>query len=279
MTFEEAEAKIREIFEQNYEMIRLEGGHSLAEDSKQYALNQVIYYYKKLSEVAQKVTETEVKLSLPEQKTPEKRRFTIEGVVDIVREDDEIWMYDIKTHDPEYVSAHKDLYEKQLNVYRHIWENLRGNKLDNTAIISTAYPQGLKNAIRGGDKQHIEHELKKWQPVIEIPSNEESVNQTIDDFARIVDLIEDHCFSPKPVEEIKEKIKGTNQLFVTRVCRNCDARFSCDSFRTYVLEAGDKSRNAFKQYFEDFGTQEEREDFITGNLDMSIINELTEQSE
>lgn len=279
MTFKEVEAKIRELFEQNYEMLRLEGGHALAEDGKQYALNQIIYYYKKLSEVAEKVTETEVKLSLPEQRTAKKRRFMIEGVVDIVREDDETWMYDIKTHDPDYVNAHKELYEKQLNVYRHIWENLRGNKLDNTAIISTAYPQGLKNAIRGGDKQHIENELKKWQPLIQIHSNEQSVKQTIDDFAQIVDLIEDHCFSPKPVKEIKEKIKGTKQLFVTRVCRNCDARFSCDSFRKYVLEAGPRIHNTFKHYFEDFGSQEDREDFITGNLDMPLINELTGQSE
>ena len=49
----------------------------------------------------------------------------MEGVVDIVREDDETWMYDIKTHDPDYVKTHKELYEKQLNVYSYIWQNFK----------------------------------------------------------------------------------------------------------------------------------------------------------
>src|SRR5690606_3785778 len=122
-------------------------------------LEQVLYYYRKMSSVAEKVTDTEVKLTLPDQTTPEGRRFTIEGVVDIVREDDEIWMYDIKTHDPDYITGNKQYYEKQLNVYAHIYENLRGNKLDHTAIISTAFPSNVKAAIASRDEKRIEMEL------------------------------------------------------------------------------------------------------------------------
>ena len=82
-----------------------------------------MYYWKKLNHIAKKVIDTEVKLTLPEQVTPKGRKFSIEGIVDIVREDEETWMYDIKTHDPDYVKTHNDLYEKQLNIYSYIWQN------------------------------------------------------------------------------------------------------------------------------------------------------------
>src|SRR5688500_987694 len=127
--------RIRELFEDNYEVMRLEGGHAITEDIKRLALNQVLFYYEKMKDVATKVTQTEVKLTLPDQKTPKGRNFTIEGIVDIVRDDEETWMYDIKTHDPEYVMANKELYQKQLNVYAYVWQGLRGEALDQTAVI------------------------------------------------------------------------------------------------------------------------------------------------
>ena len=101
--------KIREYFEDNYETMRLEGGHAITEDLKQLALTQVLYYFTKMKEVANRVTHTEVKLTLPEQRTPDGRNFTIEGVVDIVRDDDETWMYDIKTHEPDYIRSNIEL--------------------------------------------------------------------------------------------------------------------------------------------------------------------------
>lgn len=107
MTDQEIEKQIREYFEENYELLRLEGGHALTEAGKQDAFYQVLYYWKKLKDIANKVTETEVKLSLPNQETTKGRKFSIEGVVDIVREENETWMYDIKTHDPDYVNTHK----------------------------------------------------------------------------------------------------------------------------------------------------------------------------
>jgi hypothetical protein len=128
--------RIKELFEDNYEVMRLEGGAAITEDTKRLAFNQVLFYYQKMKDVATRVTQTEVKLTLPDQKTPKGRNFTIEGIVDIVRDDEETWMYDIKTHDPEYIQANKDQYEKQLNVYAHIWQGLRGEALDQTAVIS-----------------------------------------------------------------------------------------------------------------------------------------------
>ena len=56
-------------------------------------------YFRKMREVAETVSETEVKLTLPEQVSPHGNKFTIEGVVDIIRENESTTMYDIKTHD------------------------------------------------------------------------------------------------------------------------------------------------------------------------------------
>ena len=76
MTDEEIEQKLKEYFEENYELLRLEGGHALTEEGKANAFNQVLYYWKKLNHIAKKVTDTEVKLTLPEQVTPNGRKFT-----------------------------------------------------------------------------------------------------------------------------------------------------------------------------------------------------------
>ncbi len=272
MTPQEVEDRIREIFEQNYEMLKLEGGHALTPDVTHAALEQVLYYYRKMHSIAERVTDTEVKLTLPDQLTPDGRRFTIEGIVDIVREDDEIWMYDIKTHDPDYIKGNKEYYEKQLNVYAHIYENVRGNKLDHTAIISTALPTNMKAAVNSGDLNRIEQEFAKWNPLIEIPFDQSKVQATIQDFAEVVDHIESNRFEPAILEVLKSKIEGTNSIFATRVCRNCDARFSCESYREYALQIGTRTQSNFKKYFEDYGNDFEQEEFLTANIDLTKIN-------
>jgi hypothetical protein len=266
--------KIKEYFEENYELLRLEGGHAVTEDIKQLALTQVLYYYSKLKEVANKVTDTEVKLTLPNQKTLKGRNFTIEGIVDIVRDDDETWMYDIKTHDLEYVQSNKEHYEKQLNVYAHIWQELRGQALDKTAIISTAYPDGLKQAHLLNDQFRIAYELSKWNPMVDLDFDQLKVQDVIDDFALIVDCIEDKKFKPAPVEKLREKMEGTNALFATRVCRNCDARFSCASYRKYATSKGKGERGNFKKYFDDFGTDLDKEEWVNANLQVRNPDDL-----
>ena len=259
--------KIKEYFEENYELMRLEGGHAVTEDVKQLALTQVLYYFTKLRDVATKVTDTEVKLTLPDQTTPKGRNFTIEGVVDIVRDDNETWMYDIKTHDTAYIQSNKELYSKQLNVYAHIWQQLRGQQLDKTAIISTAYPEGLKQAHLLNDQFRIQYELSKWNPLIDLEFEQDKVKEVIQDFAEIVDCIEDKKFQPASTETLQEKMEGTNALFGTRVCRNCDARFSCSSYREYATSKGKGERGNFKKYFDDFGSDTDKEEWVNANLE------------
>lgn len=273
------EKRIEEFFNDNFERLKLEGGHSLTATTKQQALNQVLYYYKRMKDVADKVTDTEIKLTLPNLTTTQQRDFTIEGVVDIVKEEDETWMYDIKTHDLDYVTSHKELYEKQLIIYQHIWESIRGNDLDHTAIISTSLPNHVKAAIRSGDEKHIDHELNNWNPVVEFEIEKEDIEETVENFAEVVDKIENNEFEPVPSEKLNEKVVGTKELFVTRICRNCDARFSCESYREYVSNSGMTAKAGYRDYYNDFGTEGERSERLTSELNIETIPETEENEE
>lgn len=269
MTDAEIEDQIRQMFEENYELLQSEGGHSLAHDTKNVALQQVIFYWQKMREVAENVTDTEVKLNLPEQLTSQGRKYGIEGVVDIIREDERTVMYDIKTHDADYVTANKELYEKQLNVYAHIWQNLRGKPLDQTAVIATAYPETLKEALSSGNEQRITTELGKWNPLIDIPFNQQHVEETIRDFGAVVDAIEENKFAPPSVEKLKTRISGKKILFATQTCRNCDARFSCTSYRNYVASMAGRSEVSMSQYFHELGSDVEQEEWLNANLEVA----------
>jgi len=279
MTQTEIEEKIRERFELNYEILRAEGGHALTNDVKQMALNQILYYYRKMRSVADSITETEVKLSLPDQFTAAGRRFCIEGRVDIVSEQDKVTMYDIKTHEAGYIKANREIFERQLNVYAYIWQRLRENSLDRTAIISTALPPSLRAAIFLKNDERINTEIEKWDPVIPIDFNEESVNETIEDFARVVDKIETHSFEPPPVATLKKKVEGNNVNFALRVCVNCDGRFSCESYREYALQTGIRTAQNFKKYFEDNRDDAEQENFIAEYLNVEKIDKYVEGME
>lgn len=263
---QEIESRIREIFDENFEFIRAEGGHSITEFIKEEAFRQVLFYFRKNVELIAKIAQAEVKLTLPEQVTPaDGIRYTIEGVIDIVREGDETWMYDIKTHDRFAVESNKDLYREQLNVYAYIWTRLMGNDLDNTAVISTSLPVGLKNAIKYGIAEHVRHEMAQWDPVIPLGYSEDEIASMIEQFGSTVEAIEHHEFAAPPVERLSKKDEGGRGTFANRVCRNCDVRFSCPAFREHARQT-DRASKGFRKYFDDYGTDFTTEDFVEGNL-------------
>ena len=259
------EEKIQDLFEQNYQLLRLDGGHSLTEDVKELALNQVILYWRKLKDLAQKVTDAEVRLSLPNQTTPNGRTFSIEGVVDIVREGDVTQMYDIKTHDLDYVHQNKELYDEQLSIYTHIWQELRKNTLDLSAIISTAFPKEIKIALRKNDEQGLKKAIEKWEPIVPIEIQKDKLNATIESFGKVVDDIEGGAYECPSVESLGEKVLGTKQTFATKICSNCDARFSCPTYRDYARSATKGKIREFVKYFESTLDRNEQEDWLSSN--------------
>jgi PD-(D/E)XK nuclease superfamily len=264
------EAEITRMFEENYELMRLEGGHALSADVKNAALQQVLLYWRKMQHIAEKVTDTEVRLNLPEQMTPLGRKYGIEGVVDIICEHDTTVMYDIKTHDAEYVRANTSEYEKQLNVYAYIWQGLRKKQLNETAIIATSYPDSLKEAIITNDEKLIIKELEEWNPLIEIPFNQQDVEATIQDFGEVVDAIESRLFQAPDVYKLKQLLPGKKNTFAVQVCRNCDARFSCSAYRDYITSSSSKSDSMLKRFLNDFEGDLENEDWRVSNLEVTL---------
>jgi hypothetical protein len=272
MTDKDIEDFILESFEDNFERLKLESGHAITPDVKEAALQQVLMYWKKMRAVAEKVTETEVKLTIPEQVTPEGRKYSIHGIVDIVREDELTLMYDIKTHDADFVRDNVDLYEKQLNVYAHIWQKLRGMKLDGTAIIATAPTNDLKHAMRNGNSELIEKAMQEWEPLIDIPIDETSLDETIKDFGSVIDKIESRQFCPPPLEKLNSPVSVSKKvLFGTDACRNCDARFSCTSFRQYAQANYQRPETAMHYYLNEFGSDQEKGEWLDANLETAEL--------
>lgn len=271
------EQRLREWFDANYESLRLESGHALAPAVREDARRQVLFYWRKLREVAVSITDTEVKLNLPFQTSPAGRTYGIEGIVDIVRENDRTIMYDIKTHDAEYVLANKSIYAEQLNVYAYIWEHLRQQELDETHVIVTTFPPRLRAALESNDERRLQAEFEAWQPLIAIELNHANVKDTIQRFGEVVDHIEERHFAAPELSYLNTKFPGTNARFGTRVCRNCDARFSCSAYRDYALGSRGKIEERFRTYFNDFGDDDEREDWINAALNESPLANLLEE--
>jgi len=231
---ESMERQLRQMFEENYELLRAEGSGSLTPEAKEAAFNQVLLYWRKLQHVAERVTETEVQLSLPGQRSPQGREFTIEGVVDIVRDEEQTVMYDIKTHDADYVRANPDSYAQQLNVYAHIWQSLRGQPLDEAAIVATRYPSRVKRALERGDEKYLELCLARWDPLVQISFDQEDVEETIAEFGTVVDAIEDGAFAPRDTATLESRVGQSGRPFASDVCGYCDARYSCASYRQFA---------------------------------------------
>jgi hypothetical protein len=258
-TLADIEAFIRQVFEENFELLAAESGHTISAASKETALQQVLLYWRKLRDVAEHVTDTEVHLTLPGQYTPQGREYAIEGVVDIVREDDRILMYDIKAHDAEYVRHNIELYQQQLNVYAHIWQELRQQRLDGTAVIATDFPHTVKEALANPDPLALQAALDAWDPLVPIAYDPVEKDHTLFEFGRVVDAIENGQFAPPPLERLQETIPGvwTHERFGTRVCRNCDARFSCDSYRRFARGIRMAAERAITYFVDPYPDQED----------------------
>ena len=261
---------LTQAFEDNFERLRQETGRSITEEIKASALQQIYFYWEKLNEVASNVTETEVQLTLPEQVTPEGRRFTLQGVVDIVREDEQITMYDIKTYlDADAAGEYIEPHYKQLNVYAHIWQTLRGQDLDKTAIIATRPTRKLQHAMRYGPPERSRRAFQEWNPILDIEVDQSTVQDVINEFACVVDKIENHAFEPPPVEVLLAPTRPNSKTpFGTDVCRNCDARFSCSSYRHFMMRnnPNQKPDQVINYYLNDYADELSQNEWLDANL-------------
>ncbi len=263
---------IEEAFEENYELLRLEGGHSLSPHVKKVALEQVKQYWKKLRKLAENVSDTEVRLTLPQQKTPKGKFYTIQGVVDVVKEGDRTVMYDIKTHDVNFVRCNKKDYEGQLNIYAHIWQSVRGQHLDGASIIAIGETDELskakQRATQANNPQILEDAISEWNPEVPIQLEAEQVKAHLEAFGEVVDMIEGFQFNPPPVEKLNSKVRD-NKTFAVHVCRNCDVRFSCESYKEYAFSSS-QGKNNFLTFYDDYGTEYARMEIMEANLEEEV---------
>lgn len=277
MNSKEIEDFIKLRLDENLKLMQAETGQRVNKNVVIAAQRQALAYWHTMRLVAEKITETEVKLSLPECKTPKGRTFTIEGVVDIIQEDSCMSIYDIKTMPRDYVINNSEKFAMQLNVYAHILSGLKGLKVKKAAVIATAPDDELKRNFNKIDlpKEKLIELMNSMNPFIDIPLNENSIADTIEKFGRVVDLIQDGQFKPQPLDHLQRKdpTKGKSRQFGTDVCRNCDARFSCSSYRSFrsIPENLSKVRREdtnIWNFFTDCGEVEDVSDELDANTSM-----------
>lgn len=277
----DVEARIAELFDVNYRRLLVEGGsHVLTPRALEQAREQVIHYWRKLRDIAVSVTETEVRLQLPNQKTPKGRKFVVEGVVDLVREADRIRMYDIKTHYCGEVKNNIASYAGQLNLYAYIWRELRGQELHEIGVIAVQLPEALREALRVGDVDAVRRELDGWNPLVGIDFSKESLDGVFKEIAATVDAIEDGVFSAQSVERLRstEAKAGDKPIaFATLHCRNCDGRFSCESYRQYVMSGSPRARFDMKRYLEEAHDDGDLDGWIDGNIELDLERLIPEE--
>lgn len=270
MNADNVESLLEEFFEANFAEIQADRGQALAPYVRDTAFLQVQLYWRRLRDIAERVTETEVRLLLGGQRTPEGRPFTIEGIVDVVREEQKVTLYDIKTHDAAYVRDNVDQYVGQLNLYAHIWATLYQDVLQETAIICTAVPEVVREAMLSGKPELEERALGAWQPVVPLPFSLDNVKQTVEEFGSVVDAIERHHFPPRSLAALQSREVGQKSRFATVICRNCDARFSCPSYREYATGSHGTVESALAVYLRDYGDDPDREDFTSAALEAPV---------
>lgn len=255
---------LMEAFEANFQRLRSETGRALSPFVKETARQQVFLYWRRLAELAARVEETEVHLVLPEQASPMGRRYTLEGVVDIVEDGAATVMYDLKTYlDADAARDYVEPHYRQLNVYAHIWKGLRGRQLEKVAVIATRPTRPLYRALRTGEASKIQAAMDAWNPVLEIPVDGNVVAEVMESFGRVVDLIEDRKFSPPGLEVLKAPSRPEGKVpFGQDVCLNCDARFGCGSYRQLVrAQSPGRSEQALREASADFGGDAEKQDW------------------
>jgi hypothetical protein len=241
-------AAVKQLFDDVHESLQAESGYGLDAQTREDAWRQVQMYWNKLQDqVASRVTETEVPLTLMNNVSPSNRKFTIHGVVDVVQEQDKIILYDIKSHDYQRLHENIDSYGPQLQVYAYIWSELRGQTVDETCIINTDPPDSVKAIVDFLHMTDVEQAaFERWNPVIPITNFSAAlVHETIAKFGMVVDAIEEHKFNPPDWKELE---RNRLRLPVPLMCAKCDVRYSCTSYRQLVIKTQNTQNNLMRFY-------------------------------
>ena len=185
--------QISDWFHANYTHLSRQERLYLSSGGQQAALDHVLNYAHHERRTWDRLSETEVEVSLV------KDSYLLKGHVDLIRgEADTVEIVDFKSEKkPDLVSEREkvDRYRRQLEVYAHIIEGRTGQKISKMHLYYT-----------GEDDSN---------PYISFDKDARSIDQTMEAFDGIVERIENRDF------EITSR--------PDRLCRNCDMKAYCDA--------------------------------------------------
>lgn len=267
---------LKQFFEDTYESLQSEHGYGLDQDALRDAWRHIEFYWRKLeARVANRITETEVPLTLMNQKTPAGRTFAIHGVIDVVEENNQVTLYDIKSHELRRIQENVDRYAPQLEVYAHIWAQLRGKQVHQTCIIATDPPNAVKRIVDFTQMTpHERQEYERWDPVVQIDFQQRRMDETIRLFGEIVDKIESREFVPPTVEQLRNMWRNRD---VPMICAKCDGRYSCRAYRDFARQVGGTAANAMEFYLDHGMTRDEIDDRRDNYI--SVLNDSDDDAD
>ncbi|MDI9348082.1 MAG: hypothetical protein QM538_06210 [Methylacidiphilales bacterium] len=251
-------AKIREYFDNNVNEIKSQGSHTLNNHVITNAYIEVVAYWLKHEQMKNSIIASEEKIQENNINTTKGRVCSLQGVVDIMQYDDvemSAALFEIKTQPKEYLTDIAIQCEKQLSLCKEIWSKNINNKdksITNTYVISTSVPRHIKQEIKKlyltpessssviQSNATLDSFIRDWDPILQINTNAKLARETIADCKEIVDQIEDYKFNPPPPSVLKKVMPVSKRPFGSEVCRHCDVRFSCESYKAFVSSTNPK---------------------------------------
>ncbi|MCK8825794.1 ATP-dependent DNA helicase [Fuchsiella alkaliacetigena] len=185
------EDKIEEFFEENYNNLREHLQHTLAPQTKESALRQVINYYKNNEDMINKIDEVELPI------TVEKPSYYINGKIDLIlNEKGNYKLVDFKSQ--QKIESKKLLkkYKLQMATYSNLIQTKHGVDIKEAYIYWTG-----------------EDDPQKAKMPLEIESKD--ITKADNHFDNVVGKIINNNFN------VKEKPSN-------KICKECDFRYNCD---------------------------------------------------
>ncbi len=193
-------------FEQNYKALLLSGLRPISKTQKEVALKQVINYFNQNQDILERISETEVEVSV------EKEDYIITGKIDLLMsKDGKFEILDFKTQpkqekNPELI----DKYFKQLCLYAYILKERYNKPVEKIYIYWTS-------------------EEKRKDALMEMKYSEKDIEAAGNYFDEVVKKIKS--------ENFRVNIPPDTE----KVCKECDFRFYCSQngiikFKTKELE-------------------------------------------
>lgn len=178
-------------FNNNYNSLVKKERSYLGEAQKNVALNQVKRYVERQDGEWDRIQNAEVEVSLV------KDNYILEGTVDLIEgQGNTVEIIDFKSEKKPNIFKDREKierYRRQLEVYSHIIEERMGKKVSKLHLYYTGELDGV--------------------PTITFAKQNDSIDNTIKEFDKIVCKIQNKDFTTKSQSDI--------------ICSNCDMRFYC----------------------------------------------------